>query len=144
MKPRIRQRATRWVAPTSSGGVIALGLDLIEILRIRRLLKKEGDRFLARVFTPAEAAYARTKAAPAEALAARFAAKEAVMKALGTGWGKGVGWTQIEVIRSKDGAPAIRLTGAAARRAKALGIRRWLVSLTHTAGTAGVVVIGLG
>ena len=122
--------------------VRAVGLDLIEIPRIRRMLKKEGDRFLTRVFTPAEAAYARTKANPAETLAARFAAKEAVMKALGTGWGKGVGWTQIEVLRSKDGVPAIRLTGAAARRARALGIRRWLVSLTHTAETAGAVVVG--
>ena len=124
--------------------IIAVGIDLIETARIARQLRAGNKRFLARVFTRAEAAYCLSMARPAQHLAARFAAKEAVMKALRTGWAKGVGWTQIEIRRGKDGAPALRLAGAAAKRAKALRIRKWLVSLTHAEGIAAAITIGVG
>jgi len=95
------------------------------------MLAEYGDRFLHRVFTPDEIAYAQARRAPAPHLTARFCAKEATMKALGTGQALGVLWKNVEVIRS-DGAPQLQLHGAAAERSRALGVGRTLVSLSHT------------
>lgn len=133
--------------PTMSApplNLISLGLDFVEVPRVRGMLERSGDRFKERVFTEEESAYCDSCAAPAIHYAARFAAKEAVAKALGTGLAEGVVWREIEVRRDAGGVPSIALHGAAAERARALGIRSWRVSLTHTAELAGASVAAMG
>ena len=114
--------------------ILAIGVDLVEVERIRRAVDHPqwGERFRRRVFTAGEIAYCMKRARYAESFAARFAAKEAVMKALGTGYGSGVAWRDIDVVRS-SGRPTLTLSGGAAQRAAAIGIARWHLSLTHTA-----------
>lgn len=124
--------------------VVGLGLDLVEVQRIRALLEKSGDRFKDRVFTEEEVSYCDSCADGAMHYAARFAAKEAVAKALGTGFSAGVSWRDIEVTRSGQGAPSVRLHGGAAQIAETLGIRRWLLSLTHTQGAASAAAVAVG
>ena len=111
--------------------VVGIGTDITEIERVERLVKKHGDFFLHRVFTPAEARYCGSARSSGERYAARWAAKEAVMKALGTGWSQEVGWTEIEVLRDGAGRPSLSLTGGALKRAEALGITDWQISLSH-------------
>ncbi|MBE2286862.1 MAG: holo-ACP synthase [Prosthecobacter sp.] len=116
-----------------------IGIDLVEVSRIREMLEKHGRRFTERTFTPDEIAYCSACADPAMHYAARFAAKEAVAKALGTGlWAEGVIWTDIEVVRDPNGRPSIRLHGAARQHA---GSGTCLVSLTHTRELAMAQVI---
>ncbi|MCE9520288.1 MAG: holo-ACP synthase [Verrucomicrobia bacterium] len=124
--------------------LISLGLDFVEVSRIRSMLEKSGDQFKARVFTEGEVTYCDTCASPAMHYAARFAAKEAVAKALGTGLAEGVFWREIEVQRDAKGAPSVMLHGGAALKARELGIRDWRVSLTHTAELAGASVAAVG
>ena len=112
--------------------MIATGVDLIEIDRIAATLQRYGERFLRRIFTPDEIAYCRGRAPN---LAARFAAKEAVMKSLGTGF-RGVGWRDVEVVRAPSGAPSPRLHGRARRRAERLGVTEIGISLSHSRGFA--------
>ncbi len=107
---------------------ISVGVDIIEIGRIAETVKRFGDRFLQRIYTPGEIAYCRGRAPQ---LAARFAAKEAVMKALGTGT-RGVGWREVEVTRKRTGEPGIELHGRAAQRAELLGIDRIAISISHS------------
>jgi len=121
--------------------IAGMGTDLAEVERIRRSIAQFGDRFLSRVYTPAERAYATSKANSAERFAARFAAKEAGMKAIGTGWSRGVGWQDFEVVNEPSGRPSLRLSGAALRVANSIGVRRISLSLTHTKETAMAVVI---
>lgn len=118
--------------------ILGIGVDLAEVARFR----KTSSAFRRRVFTSAELAYARRYRDTAERLAGRFAAKEAAMKALGTGWAKGVAWREVEVCRGKAGQPVLQLSGAAAKRAKALGIRRWHLSISHAGGVAVAVAVG--
>ncbi len=121
--------------------ILGLGTDLVAISRLEGLLLRHRERFLDRVFTPAERSECFRRAHPAMHLAARLAAKEATMKALGSGWGQGVRWRDIEV-RSGDGAPpSLALEGAARGRAEARGIRRTVVSLSHDGDYALAVVI---
>ena len=108
--------------------MLSTGVDIIEIERVGRLLERYGQRFLDRVYTPEEIAYCRGRAPN---LAARFAAKEATMKALGTGV-RGVSWKDIEVVRHESGAPAIKLHGRAKLRAQRLGLQEIAVSLSHS------------
>lgn len=115
-----------------------VGVDLIEIERIAQAVQRWGDRFLLRVYTPGELAYARGR--PPQ-LAARFAAKEAVMKALGTGV-RGVGWREVEVVRAPGQAPTVRLHGRALARAQRLGLVRFALSLAHSREHAIAVVVG--
>jgi holo-[acyl-carrier protein] synthase len=118
-----------------------LGTDLVAISRVESLLVRHRERFLSRVFTSIEQDECLGRARPAVHLAARVAAKEATMKALGSGWGLGVGWLDVEV-RSKDGTPpSLVLAGAARARAEAQGIRQTLVSLSHDGEYALAVVI---
>lgn len=124
--------------------VIALGLDLVEVERVRDLLQRHGERFKERTFTEGERAYCDGNADPAMHYAARFAAKEAVSKALGTGFADGVGWADIEVVRAENGQPTIALHRGAETRAEALGIERVLVTLTHTKDTAAASVVAVG
>jgi len=125
--------------------IIAIGVDQAEIARMSRAVDhpKWGQRFRRRVFTAAEIAYCESRKRHSESFAARFAAKEAVMKALGTGM-SGVGWCEIEVVREGEEAPVVRLSGAAARRAAELGIERWHVALTHSGDSATAFVVAEG
>ncbi len=121
--------------------VLGLGSDLIEIARIERSIERFGARFLERVFTPAEIAYCQTKKNAAESFAARFAAKEAGAKALGTGISDGIAWPEIEVRREATGRPALHWSGRALERAEAMGVRRTSLSLTHAQEIALAVVV---
>lgn len=121
--------------------VIGLGTDLIEIERIERSVARFGERFLERVFTPGEIAYCHDKKGSAESFAARFAAKEAGAKALGTGISRGVGWKDFEVRRLPGQRPELHLTGRALEIAEALGIRRLSLSLTHSRAMSMAVVV---
>lgn len=125
--------------------VIAIGVDQIGVDRMRRAVDHPqwGQRFRRRVFTAGEVAYCESRRRHAESFAARFAAKEAVMKALGTGM-RGVGFLEIEVVRAGDAAPALRLGGGAARRASLLGIEHWHLALTHTGDSATAFVVAEG
>ena len=119
-----------------------LGIDLVRIERIRQVLDDHPERFRSRVFTPTECRDAADRGVGEVAsLAARFAAKEAALKALGTGRGSGIGWRDVEVQRTCSGAPILLLHGAAADRARMLGLSNWRVSLTHDRETAGAVVV---
>ncbi len=117
--------------------MLATGVDIIEIPRVGRVLERYGRRFLERVFTPGEIAYCWER--PPN-LAARFAAKEATMKALGTGT-RGVGWKDIEVVRHESGAPSIKLHGRAERRAQRLGVQEVALSLSHSREYAVAFVV---
>ena len=121
--------------------VIGVGTDVIEIARIAQSIDRFGDRFLDRVFTPREIAYCRRKKNAAESFAARFAAKEAGAKALGTGISQGVSWLELEVNRESGGRPTLQLTGRAAQRAGRLGIAGISLSLTHGKDIALAVVV---
>src|ERR1700712_2160671 len=121
--------------------VIGLGTDLIEIERIERSLERFGEQFLARVFTPGEIAYCYARKTSAESFAARFAAKEAGAKALGTGISRGVGWKEFEVRRERGQRPELHLSGRAAEIAEGLGIRRLSLSLTHSREMSMAVVV---
>lgn len=125
--------------------IIAIGTDVIEVTRVARAVDhpRWGERFRQRVFTDGEIAYCTRRRHHAESFAARFAAKEAVMKALGTGYAKGVWWRDIEVVRGA-GAPRLVLSGGAAARAAALGIARWHLSLTHSGDCAMAHVVAEG
>lgn len=112
--------------------IVGSGIDLVEIHRIRDSWERYGQRFLDRIFTPAEQAYCLRKRNAAESLAARFAAKEAAAKALGTGISRGISWLEIEVVREPSGRPSIRFHGRAAQRAAQLGATRSALSITHT------------
>ena len=116
-------------------------MDLVQIQRVWEVLERRGERALARLFTPAEVARCRGGRSPRESFAARFAAKEAFFKALGTGWGRGGAWIDVEVVSAPSGAPSLRLCGAAAAHAEARGVRRIHVSLTHTGDLAGAYVV---
>lgn len=119
--------------------IIGIGIDLIDVQRFER---RRSDELVAEVFLPAEAAYARTQAHPQEALAARFAAKEAAFKALGAGLAQGLRWRDVEVVRDPAGPVSLRLHGAAAARAADLGVTGSFVSLSHTrTGAVAVVVL---
>jgi holo-[acyl-carrier protein] synthase len=123
--------------------VRGLGVDAVEIDRIRRTRERHGDAFSKRILSEREWDLYREVATPDQFLAGRFAAKEAVMKVLGTGWAKGVTFRDIEILRDSEGAPIAHLDGEAAVRARTLGMRRVLVSITHTrdlaiANAAGV------
>jgi len=112
--------------------IIGIGLDATEISRIAETIERFGDRFVRRIFTEGEIAYCRRKRDAASSFAARFAAKEAAMKALGTGHSRGVYWTGIEVVRRPGGPPQLQFHGGAAARADRLGATGSLLTLTHS------------
>lgn len=121
--------------------ILGTGVDLAEVDRIREAAERYGDRFLTRVYTPAEIAYASRKANKYERLAARFAAKEAGMKAIGTGWRGGVRWQDFEVVNEPSGRPTLRFHGVAREVAERLGVKSVQLSLTHTSALALAHVI---
>ena len=122
--------------------IVALGMDLARIDRMDEVLERRGGRFTARIFTEGERAYCERRASRrAQHYAGRFAVKEAVMKALGTGWARGVRWRDIEVVRAPGSAPVVVLHGRAEEIALAQGIARFHVTITHDAGIAAAVAI---
>jgi holo-[acyl-carrier protein] synthase len=127
------------LSPSVSSSTLRTGVDIVELERIARTVSRWGDRFLQRVFTPSELAYCRGNI---PSLAARWAAKEAVAKALETGaWRQGVRWLDIEVVRGNDGPPAVRLHGAALEQAERMGLAHWSLSLSHSRGVAVAFVV---
>jgi holo-[acyl-carrier protein] synthase len=121
--------------------ILGTGVDIAEVPRIRESIERYGERFLRRIYTDGEIKYCESKASRFESYAARFAAKEAGMKALGTGWNHGVRWRDIEVVRPKGQRPTIQFHGQAAAIAEKLGTKNIALSLTHTSEEALAHVI---
>jgi holo-[acyl-carrier protein] synthase len=124
--------------------ILGTGVDLAEVARIREAIGRYGDRFIRRIYTDGEIAYVERKANRFERYAGRFAAKEAGMKAIGTGWKRGVRWQDFEVSNLPSGRPTLRLHGEAARVAETMGVKTISLSITHTAdlGMAHVILEG--
>jgi holo-[acyl-carrier protein] synthase len=121
--------------------IVGIGIDLAEVERIRKAIERYGQRFTGRIYTTAETAYVERKANRYERYAARFAAKEAGMKAIGTGWKRGVRWQDFEVKNLPSGRPTLQFHGVAAQIADSLGVRNVALSLTHTAEQGMAIVI---
>jgi holo-[acyl-carrier protein] synthase len=122
--------------------IVGMGIDLAEVGRIRKVVSGEGGaRFLKRVYTAAEVEYCERFKNKYERYAGRFAAKEAAMKALGTGWSRGVRWVDVEVVRQRGGRPTLALKGEAAKIAERMGVKNIALSITHTAEQAFAQVI---
>jgi len=121
--------------------IVGLGVDITEVDRIEAAIERRGRPLLERIFTPSELAYCEKHRRRAERFAGRFAAKEAAMKALGTGWARGVRWVDIEVTREPSGKPTLKLSGAACAIATSLGVENIALTITHTGNTALALVI---
>ena len=123
--------------------IVGHGIDIVETARIQQMVEQHGQHFLDRCFTPAEQAYCAASAKRRfEHLAGRFAAKEAVLKVLGTGWRGGIAWTDVEVTKEPSGQPTLRLSGECERLARELGITLWHLSISHIATHATASAIG--
>ncbi len=124
--------------------ILGHGIDIVETARVKRLVDEHGQRFLDRVFTPAEQEYCQKNPKRYfEHLAGRFAAKEAVLKVLGTGWRGGIAWTDVEVVKDPSGQPRVQLDGECARVASEMGIAHWHLSISHIETHATASAIGL-
>lgn len=121
--------------------IVGLGIDIAEVGRVKAAIERHGERFLKRIYTDAEIRYCESKANKFERFAGRFAAKEAAMKAIGTGWKGGVAWREFEVAREPGGRPTMRFHGKAAEFAQRLGARRASLSISHTEQQAIAQVI---
>jgi holo-[acyl-carrier protein] synthase len=137
--------AGRW-AKAGAGGrqvemIVGMGIDIAEIDRIEAAITRHGVPFLERLYTPTEIAYCERHKHKYERYAARFAVKEAVMKALGTGWSRGVRWRDIEVVNQPSGKPTLRLAGVAGELAERLGVKHISISITHSGNWAFSQVI---
>jgi len=123
--------------------IVAHGIDLVDCPRIEEMVKQHGERFVNRIFTAAEQAYAEANKDRVEKLAGRFAAKEAILKLMGTGWRGKIAWTDIEVINNPAGQPEVTLSGEVKKLAEKLGIEHISVSITHTANFAIASAVAL-
>lgn len=123
--------------------IVGLGTDIVEILRIGRMIERHGELFITRVYTPEEIRYCQHKKESSQHYAGRWAAKEAVMKTLGTGWTRGVGWQDIEVCSEKSGKPTLTVKGGARDVADGLGIDEILITISHcrTFATATAIAV---
>jgi holo-[acyl-carrier protein] synthase len=121
--------------------IVGMGIDVAEVDRIKAVVEAQAERFLKRVYTPAEVAYCEQFKNKYERYAGRFAVKEAAMKALGTGWSRGVRWVDVEVVRQRGGRPTLALKGEAKNIADRMGVKNIAVSITHTAAQAFAQVI---
>jgi holo-[acyl-carrier protein] synthase len=121
--------------------IVGTGIDIAEVTRIRKSIDRFGERFLQRIYTPGEVRYCDSKANRVERYAARFAAKEAAMKALGTGWSRGVRWRDCEVVRLPGGRPTLLFHGRAGDIAARMGVKNVALSISHTAEQAFAQVI---
>ncbi|HEX6040731.1 holo-ACP synthase [Longimicrobium sp.] len=141
LAPRDVMVRPRGPARKAARMIAGIGMDLVNIPRFAELMERRGPAALRRFFTEAEVERCRQSKSAPESFAARFAAKEAFFKALGTGWGLGGRWTEVEVVSAPSGAPGIQLTGRAAEAAAERGVRGIHLSLTHTEDTAGAFVV---
>ena len=123
--------------------IIAHGIDLVDCPRIEEMVARHGERFVQRIFTAAEQAYAESNKNKIEKLAGRFAAKEAILKLMGTGWRGKIAWTDIEIINNSSGQPEVTLGGEVEKIADKLGIKHISVSITHTANFAIASAVAL-
>lgn len=123
--------------------IISTGIDLIECQRIREVLDRHGERLLDRLLTPAELSYVQQHRDIIPRLAGRFAAKEAVLKVLGTGWRGGIAWRDMEILNDRAGSPHLTLSGECARIAEQIGITRIFISITHTEHYAAATATGV-
>lgn len=121
--------------------IVGTGVDIVEVPRVAAAIERFGQRFVQRIYTEAEVRYCESKANKMERYAARFAAKEAALKAIGTGWTRGVSWRDVEVQRERGGRPTLAFTGKAAEFAARLGMKRVSLSLSHTKEQAIAQVI---
>jgi len=121
--------------------VIGVGLDIQQIRRVEQALTRGKERFLNRTFTPAEIRYCRAQKRSAQHFSGRFCAKEAFFKALGTGWSKGIRWTEVEVVRKRSGQPELKLLGRAAELAAKAKVKKIWLSLSHSHEYAAATVI---
>ncbi|MFH0963075.1 MAG: holo-ACP synthase [Planctomycetota bacterium] len=124
-------------------GIVSVGTDVVEIDRLARVCREHGARFLNRVFTPAERRYCERRKASVEHYAGRFAAKEAILKALDSGADLGASWQEIEIHSSPSGRPEVRLVGNSLARAREMHIDRWLLSLSHSHRTAVAIAVAV-
>lgn len=124
--------------------IIGIGTDIIECLRIAQMIERHGETFITRVYTEHEIGYCSTKKAATQHYAGRWAAKEAVLKVLGTGWKKGISWRDVEVVNKPSGAPIINLYGGAREVAEQLKINSLLISISHCRSHATAYAIGQG
>ena len=133
------------ILPQGSGQALSVGVDVVELDRIREAVQRHGERFLSRIYTPRELAHYRDRLPE---LAARFAAKEAVSKALGVGLAhisaQGIGWCEVEVLSDPLGKPLVHLSGRADELAEAQGLNRWAISLSHSRDHAVAFVVASG
>jgi holo-[acyl-carrier protein] synthase len=129
-----------FVAP---GNLISIGTDIIECVRIAQMIEKHGEVFLQRVFTQKEIQYCSSRKAANQHYAGRWAAKEAALKVLGTGWAKGILWTDVEVVNEVSGAPTLVMTGKAAEIARELGIREVMITISHCRAYATAFATGI-
>ncbi len=134
--------AAPWYAVTAMK-IVAQGIDLIECDRIREIWERHGDRFLNRLLTPDEVRHVQRYKNAVPSMAGRFAAKEAILKVLGTGWRGQIAWRDMEILNDPNGQPHATLTGESQRIAAQLGITRILVSITHTQHYAAASAIGV-
>ena len=121
--------------------IVGLGVDIAEVARVKAAIERHGETFLRRLYTAKEQEYCERFKNKYERYAGRFAAKEAAMKALGTGWSRGVRWVDVEVVRQRGGRPTVKLHGEAGKIADALGVKNIALSITHTADQAFAQVI---
>ncbi len=127
----------------TTGKLISIGTDIIECVRIAQMIEKHGEVFLQRVFTQKEILYCSSRKAATQHYAGRWAAKEAVLKVLGTGWTKGIQWTDVEIVNEVSGAPVIKINGKAANIASERGIREVMISISHCRSYATAVATGV-
>ncbi len=151
LPPRCPFFAIRYSACGSAGlrypvamSTLRQGIDLVECPRIADMLERHGRRFLDRILTAAEQARAKQLRNPTQFVAGRWAAKEAILKMIGTGWRAGIAWTDMEVLPDELGQPLVTLSGQTAKIASRLGVSRVLLSITHTKGYAAASAIGVG
>ena len=124
--------------------VIGIGTDIVECLRIAQMIERHGELFIGRVYTPHEIGYCSARKAATQHYAGRWAAKESVLKALGTGWSRGVSWRDMEIRNDGDGKPRGALAGGAKEISDSLGINEFLVSISHCRSHATAIAVALG
>jgi holo-[acyl-carrier protein] synthase len=124
--------------------ILGIGTDIVECLRIAQMIERHGELFIGRVYTDHEIEYCRARKAATQHYAGRWAAKEAVMKALGTGWRRGLGWRDIEIRNSQGGKPVIAMRGGARDLIESIGVQELLISISHCRSHATAYAIALG
>ena len=124
--------------------VIGIGTDIVECLRIAQMIERHGELFIGRVYTPHVIGYCSARKAATQHYAGRWAAKESVLKALGTGWSRGVSWRDMEIRNDGDGKPRVALAGGAKEISDSMGINEFLVSISHCRSHATAIAVALG